>query len=542
MALHLFAARPEHPLADPGEAARVLDALPRDRPEDAVQELQHWLGTLRDFDGFACDERLALVKRLDEVARPLAAALFSEFLANAHLRGRSERRREELLQAFGDNLCGAYARCVSDNEKGEARAKEIRGELPLALGRAYRAAFFSAKVRAMLYLPAAKSRWPALYHLLAFAEVAHCDAVPARLYEREVVSSPRFELLKLLAFELIAARELPPEQVELASRVLDRVTRSFVWGLAPNAGCTALVDLASGAPPRFVAGEAPSGGRRFFGAGPALARLAEWEALSARDVLSDEVRFGPEFGATQIVTVIRHLLRYLGAKPPRRQAAREASVGRVEVLHGFDVICQSVAAIDVGKAALREDLQVAVRKQHGGLQVEAEVAEARPEAWTALDRSAWGIGASAQGGTGAWAQPGSLCAVRDGAAAPWSVAIVRRMDAGSAGAVRCGLQVLSKKPVSVWLRVLGRQGQEVSNWESSTGSFAYDYTRAIVLPDAPKVGELPVLLLAAGKFVPEQICEIVMGEHSRHIRLAQFIEEGADYARAAFAWVPRAKS
>ena len=105
-----------------------------------------------------------------------------------------------------------------------------------------------------------------------------------------------------------------------------------------------------------------------------------------------------------------------------------------------------------------------------------------------------------------------------------------------------GLQILSKKPVSVWLRVLGRQGQEVSNWESSTGSFAYDYARAIVLPDAPKVGELPVLLLAAGKFVPEQVCEIVMGEHSRHIRLAQFVEEGADYARAAFAWVPRAKT
>lgn len=541
MALRLFAARPEHPLADPGEAARVIEALPRDRPEDAVQELQHWLGSLRDFDGFACDERLALVKRLDEVARPLAAELFAGFLAKARLRGRNERKREELLQAFGDNLCGAYARCVSDNEKGEARAREIREELPLALGRAYRAAYFAAKVRAMLYLPALRAQWPALYQPLAFAEVAHFDAVPVRLYEREVVSSPRAELLKLLAFELIAARELPPEQVELASRVLDRVARSFVWGLQPSAACTALVDLASAAPPRFVAGDAAAAGRRFFGAGPALARLAEWETLSARDVLSDEVRFGPEFGATQIVSVIRHLLRYLWAKPPRRQGSREASVGRIQVLHGFDAICQSVPAIDIGKAALREDLEVAARKQQGSLQVEAEVADARPEAWIAVDRSAWGIGASAQGGLAAWAQPGSLCAVRDSPAAPWAVAIVRRMEAGAA-AVRCGLQILSKKPVSVWLRVLGRQGQEVSNWESSTGSFAYDYSRAIVLPDAPKAGELPVLLLAAGKFVPEQICEIVMGEHSPHIRLAQFIEEGADYARAAFAWVPRAKS
>lgn len=543
MGLRLFETRPEHPLADPGEAKRMLDSLPRDQPDEAVQELQHWLGTLRDFDGFGCDVRLALVNRLDEFARPLVAELFSGYLVQAHQRGRAEHKRQELLQAFCDNLSGAYARCVSDNEKGEARAKEIRDQLPLALGRAYRAAFFGSKVRAMLYLASSARRWSVLYQSIAFAEVAHFDATPVRLYEREVTSSPRIELLKLLGFELCASRELPPEQVELASRIIDRVARSFVWSHERSDGCTAVVDLACDVPPRFAREEAAAPGRRFFGAGPALARLAELEAAGARDLLADEVRFGPEFAATQIVTVIRHLLRYLGPTPPRRQSERERSAGHIHLLHGFQAICQSIATIDAGaKVALREDLKLGAKNQNSGLQVEAEAVEARPEAWTAVDRSAWGLGVSVPAGLGGWAQPGSLCAVREADDAPWAVALVRRMEATQAGQLRCGLQVLSKKPVSVWLRVLGRKGEEVSNWESSTGSFAYDYARAIVLADAPKVNDKPVLLLAGGKFVPDQICELVMGEHSRHIRLTEFLEEGADYVRAAFVWMARAKS
>ena len=85
--------------------------------------------------------------------------------------------------------------------------------------------------------------------------------------------------------------------------------------------------------------------------------------------------------------------------------------------------------------------------------------------------------------------------------------------------------------------LLGREGHEASNWETATGSFQYQYVRAIVLPDAPKVGKLPVMLLSGTKFVPKQICEIMMGERSRHIKLADFLDQGADYVRAAFEWI-----
>jgi hypothetical protein len=108
------------------------------------------------------------------------------------------------------------------------------------------------------------------------------------------------------------------------------------------------------------------------------------------------------------------------------------------------------------------------------------------------------------------------------------------MDAGNG--LHCGIRIFSKRPVSVWLRVLGAGEHQAVNWETSTGSFSYDYLRAIMLPDALKSHEHPVMILENKTYVPGQLCEVMMGEHSRHLKLVEFLEEGEDYVRAAFEW------
>ena len=60
--------------------------------------------------------------------------------------------------------------------------------------------------------------------------------------------------------------------------------------------------------------------------------------------------------------------------------------------------------------------------------------------------------------------------------------------------------------------------------------------RAIMLPDALKSHDHPVMILENKSYVPGQLCEVMMGEHSRHIKLGEFLEEGEDYVRTAFAW------
>ena len=523
---------PRHPLAEPGEIGRVLEGLAADSLEDALGELEHWFTSLRDDEGLAADERLELLKALDLGGKPYIEKAFASFYAAAHVRDRAERTREQKLEACWTALARAYGRCVADAEHSGKRFRD-RDELPIALARSYRAYFLAAKVRCLLYLPAAAGEWKAIYRPLAFAELAHFDAQPVQLYPREMRSSVRGELAKILGFYLSGSHDLPPEQMELSAQIIDRLGFAFAWSRQPTADCTHAIDLAAGGPPHLVAkDEAPSESRRYFGAGPALKQLAEMERQSGEDLMGEyDPRFAKSFTPTQIVTVMRHLERLLAAEPPHRTAPRVVATETIEVVQGFTAICQRVTASEYSKP---------LGEQTKELTVEAEAIESLPQVWQLTDRSDWGLGARLPAQSASWPEPGVLLGIRAKGEEKWSVAILRRVDCIGTLA-RCGVQILSHRPVSLHLRLLGREGHEASNWETATGSFQYQYVRAIALPDAPKAGKLPLMLLSGTKFVPKQICEIMMGERSRYIKLADFLDQGTDYSRAAFEWMPPLK-
>ena len=129
-----------------------------------------------------------------------------------------------------------------------------------------------------------------------------------------------------------------------------------------------------------------------------------------------------------------------------------------------------------------------------------------------------------------------LCGIRDSDNAPWWIGIIRRLDVDKAERLHCGFWIMSKKPLAIFLRVIGTETQKASNWETSSGGFEYRYIRALILPDALKAQGNPVMLLERQAIGMGEICEVMVGEHSRHIQLLNLIEEGADYMRVAFAW------
>jgi len=102
----------------------------------------------------------------------------------------------------------------------------------------------------------------------------------------------------------------------------------------------------------------------------------------------------------------------------------------------------------------------------------------------------------------------------------------------------------ASKPTSAatFREASGSEGQEASNWETSTGSFSYRYMRAMLLPDALKWHDHPVLLMAREELGMGELCEVMVGEHSRTIELVELIEEGGDYLRVGFRWYQAAKS
>ena len=54
--------KPDHPLADPKEARRVIDALPANDPVKALDELMHWMESVAAAEGFKPEARVQLLR------------------------------------------------------------------------------------------------------------------------------------------------------------------------------------------------------------------------------------------------------------------------------------------------------------------------------------------------------------------------------------------------------------------------------------------------------------------------------------------------
>ena len=530
-----FGGKPDHPLRDAEAAKEVLAGLPDDVSLESLEQFAHWIGSVKDTPGFSCDDRLAVMRLLDQAAAVHAEPLFNQFFSKIHQQDGATRKIWDALCDYWGRLAEGYAQCVADFEHGEKGAKNVEDQMPLAQARALRAAGMRLKLRYLRFVGIDAKAWAPLYRLYAFAELKEFDSVPVVAYAREVHTTVRAELQKILLLYLAAPHEFPPGQLELAFRIMARFAISAEWSRVPRAECNFVIDMGVGGPPSHMpAKQAAAANKRFFGGGQALTKLAELRMLCEKNMLNEEQRFGREFSPAQIITVIKHLDTYLCVAPPNRRYARTKAAAQVSVVHGLKPICQRVTKIELGSGmSLNEDMDVKA-KTANIMKLVAEEIESTPETWAQKDQSEWGLGADIPPDLGKWAEPGKLCGIQPHGEKNWWVGIVRRMDADNA--LHCGIRIFSKRPVSLWLRVLGAGEHQATNWESSTGSFAFDYLRALMLPDALKSHDHPVMILENKTYVPGQMCEVMMGEKSRHIKLVEFLEEGEDYVRAAFEW------
>lgn len=539
----LFSHKPDHPMNSVDAARRLLKPLEKSKPDAALIEVEVWASSLANTDGFACDDRFLIVAEIESAGNRVAGAVFQEYLHHIHTRDHDLRKLYELLHSYWTAVAAAYERCVQDHEAGAPGAAHFASHLAQAIARAIRASEHAERMRQLRYIGSGAELWKSPCRLFAYAEKMQLDHVAIVVHEREVHSSIRAELLRMAGMSLAALHELPPEQVELAGRILERFAVSFAWSPEPQPDCNFVIDLAAGTPPRQRnPDETASPTKRFFGGGPALPKLTEIEGLVEKNLLAEEARFGPEFTQAQIFSVIRHLLIYLGPTPPQRRFERTAVTDPVEIIHGFASIAPRVTILDAGSgAALDDDLNVQ-QHQRSSVQLTAETPDAAPEIWTLRDRSEWGAGVEVPQRLGAWAEPGVLCGGRENAASPWWVGIIRSVEASEFGRMRCGLWIVSKRPIATHLRVIGSETHQASNWETSSGGFKYTYLRALLLPDGVKAHDRPVMLIERQAIWIGELYEVMAGEHARHVRLMELIEEGADYMRVAFAWVAPGKS
>ena len=407
--ISLFGGKADHPMANPKEARRILDALPAQEAK-ALEELANWHESVSSAAGLKPAERLQLTGALDDAAQPRLRKLSRDYLAAA----RPSRYQENLLwtqlHEYWRQAGLAWARSVD----ACLQANDARS-LAVAAVRTLRALAQQIKWQHLRYGPIDPAVWGVINKVFNAAEARG-------------VADARLEFLKAAMFSASSPDGLLPAEIELAERVMGELAAGFAIAAAPARELLYWTDLAQPmAPVRMARPPKPAPTLRHFGPGTALARLQQiaQKMRASGQIPSDLNIAGADSEA--VLEVLQHLALYWAPEPPARQHPRHSVKSRLAITHGFDGVVEALG-----------------RTGGGSLDFDAKGGGA--ESWIVDNVSAGGIGAVVPQMKGDWLRVGSLLAMQPDGGANWVVGMVRRVNRTSTQEARVGIQTLSRAP------------------------------------------------------------------------------------------------
>ncbi len=528
----LFQGKPDHPLFDLDETRRLIAELPADDHHKALDDITFWLDSIKGTKGFQPEVRAAIILLLDETALPLQGELLHQFLSAPHLQDFKGMHQWQGLHAYAKALSAAYAASVEEYQGSSKKPFELKQQLPLFCVRWARAIAEQMKLELMRYLDIDPSVWRQIADCQRFIEAEQIAESMVLAYPGNIIHiSPQRELLTALMLYIAAPDELAPDQIEVSHRIAGRLCSFFDLKLQADADCPYCIDPSTGTdvPHRANGTTAPQ--LRYFGGVRALSALQKIVKQNEEDPVWQERRFGSEFTPGGKLTVLKHLITWWAPKPPLRHQGHRGIDTTVEVTHGFRLISQLVTRIDLGS---EEDPDGKTRNI--GLAA-AEELDYSAEVWNVTDISVDEIGIKLNKSEGGWVKVGDLCGIKTQNSPLWWIGMVRRIHTDAEDKVHLIIAILSKRPLTIWLRALGKGAEKASNWETSSGSFQYSYLPVILLPDAHNSFLNATMLMESGGFVAGNYYQALMGEKGGDLKLISIITEGEDYEQVRFEWV-----
>jgi hypothetical protein len=536
----VFEGKPDHPMFDVAEARRLLAGLPKDDMFKALDEVTSWLTSLKDTPGFRPDTRTQIVMLLDETGLPFYTELLQLYLGEPHLQDFKGQHLWQVLHAFKQTLAEAYDVCVQGYQHAEKKPPGLKEIMPVVCVRLLRTVAEQMKLELMHYLDVEQSVWDQLFYCYNFSEASQFADTLVFAYPRQALHiNPQRELVRAMMLYLSSPATLAPDQIEVSFRAAGRFSALFDLKDAPDPDCVYCIDLSKpGVPKRFDNTVHATPSMRFFGAVRAVPKITDMINQLEQGLIHQEQRFGTEFTPEGKLTVLKHLQLYWGKNMPHRHHERRGINTTIDVVHSFDTISKLVTHIDIGDAVNVSEKDAAKLKEKSKIDLAAEEEfDYTTETWNVLDLSIDGIGGTIPKTSGAWVVIGELCGVKAANSPLWWVGMIRRLHTDHNCTVHVGIEIFAKKPLSVWLRSLGKGAEKVSNWESSSGSFDYDYLPVILMPDASNSYANATLLMQTGSFIPGNIYQMMMGEKSRDIKFIGILAEGKDYEQVKFEWL-----
>ena len=490
--LKLFGAgAPAHPMRNPKEARRILEALPAGDVA-ALGELAHWQESVSAAEGFKAAERIPLVLSIDEAAQPRLRKLAREYFGAARPSRFQENRLWTQLHEYWKQAGLACGRAI-DHAVQAPKTLDAK-TLPLVAARALRSLAQQIKWQHMRYGPIDPAVWGILNNVYALCEARGIAETQLTLYMGAAQgaspqTSPRLEFLKAVMFSASSPDCLLAPKVELAERLIGDLAASFTLASAPAAGLLYWIDITRPMPPlRLVKPPPPAAGLRCFGPGNALTAL---HAHIQRIETTQQVpaSLAPTQDPEMALEVLRHLATVWSPEAPERKHARHNVKSRLSIAHGFEGLVEALG----GAGSLDFDQKSA-------------------ENWVVENVSAGGFGAVVPQIKSDWLRVGALLAMQPDGGANWIVGAVRRMNRISSQEARVGIQTLSRAPRLAQFRIRGMGEQ--------TG---------VLLPAAVLGSGEVSIALRPGVYPPGQNLESEI-DGRQHVYMPQGIDErGEDY-------------
>jgi len=229
-------AKPDHPMGDPKEAKRILEALPSADPFEAVDELTHWLESVAAAEGFKPATRIQLLFALDDAAQPRMRKLAKDYFAASRPSRFQENRLWTVIHGYWKQAGFAYARAVDQFVQSAKGVDAAKTQLPLLLVRTLRSFAQQIKWMHMRYGPIDLASWRVFNSVYAFSEVKQLARSSTVVYPGVAgESTPQLEFLKGAMFSASAPDGLLPLEVELAERLIAELAPRFTLASAPAA-------------------------------------------------------------------------------------------------------------------------------------------------------------------------------------------------------------------------------------------------------------------------------------------------------------------
>src|SRR5688572_20946392 len=251
--MKLFGAgKPDHPMADRKEAARLLGELPS-QDLKAIDELAHWYESLSAAQGFKPDERAQRFAMIQEAAQPRLLKLSRDYPASVRS-AKGSRAQQNLIWMRVHEYWRQAAQALAAAIDAKAQPDVVLGALR-ALGQ-------QLKWQQLRYGPIDLAVWGLMYKIFALAEARG-------------IAEAQSELLKAAMFSAASPESLLVPDAELAERLIAELAPGFVLAKAPAPELTYWIDLGRAmAPARITQAPQPAAGLRYLGAGAALGKLA----------------------------------------------------------------------------------------------------------------------------------------------------------------------------------------------------------------------------------------------------------------------------